>query len=84
MFSLKADLLFEETTKVIELIHKHGGYTFLLMCFNLRTNQACFKNYKYTFRSNDEFSCKHPVSNDQFDVVFFLYDPSHLLMMGRQ
>ena len=79
VFSLKADLLFEETTKVIELIHKQGGYTFLLMCDNLRTNESCFKNYKYTSGSNDEFSFKHPVSNDQFDVVFLQYDSSHLL-----
>ena len=46
---------------------------------NLRTNQVCFKKYKYTSGSNDEFSCKHPVSNDQFDFVFLLNVPSHLL-----
>ena len=28
MFSLKADFLFEETKKVVDLVHKHGGYAF--------------------------------------------------------
>ena len=38
MFSLKADFLFEETKKMIDLVHKLGGYAFLLMSDGLRTN----------------------------------------------
>ena len=79
MFSLKAAFLFEETKKVINLIHKHGGYSFLLLSDNLRTNQACFTMYQQTFGSNDVYSCNHPVSNDQFSVLFLLYGPPNLL-----
>ena len=42
IYSLKTELLFSETVKVIELVHKYGGYVFLLMSDNLRANQSCF------------------------------------------
>ena len=72
MYSVKADFIFEETSKVIELVHKHGGYTFLLMTDNLHTNQSCFKKYRETFASGNGYSCKHPVNNDQFTLIFLL------------
>ena len=79
MFSLKADFLFEETKKLVDLAHKHGGYAFLLMSDDLRTNQACFRKYRELFDSDDDYSCKHPVNNDQLTVLFLSHDPSHLL-----
>ena len=79
VYSLTHELLFEETNKIIQLIHKHSGYAMLLMSDNLRTNQACFKLYKETFGSENIFSCNHPVSNDEFTMLFLLYDPPHLL-----
>ena len=78
VYSLNHDFLFEETNKIIQLIHKHSGYAMLLMSDNLRTNQACFKSYQETFGSENIFSCKHPVSNE-FSMLFLLYDPPHLL-----
>ena len=46
VYSLKHDLIFEQTHKVIDLINQSGGFAFLLMCDNLRANQACFNKYK--------------------------------------
>ena len=79
VYSLKHGFLFEETNKIIQLIHKHSGYAMLLMSDNLRTNQACFQLYREPFGSENIFSCKHPVSNDEFSMLFLLYDPPHLL-----
>ena len=82
VYSLNHDFLFEETNKIIQLIHKHSGYAMLLMSDNLQTNQACFKSYQETFGSENIFSCKHPVSNDEFSMLFLLYNPPHLLKKG--
>ena len=79
VYSLNHDFLFEEANKIIQLIHKHSGYAMLLMSDNIRTNQACFKSYQETFGSEAIFSRKHPVSNDEFSMLFLLYDPPHLL-----
>ena len=79
VYSLKAAFLFEQTLEVIELLHKNGGYTFLLMCDNFRTNQACFKLYQSTFGNDDIYSRRHPVSNNEFSILFLLLDPLHLL-----
>ena len=79
VFSLKASFLFEETMKIIKLIHKHNGYAFLLMTDNLRTNQPCFMMFRESFGSDDIYSCKHPVENDEFAILFLLYDPTHLV-----
>ena len=78
VFSRKASFLFKETMKIIKLIHKHNGYAFLLMTDNLRTNQSCIM-FPESFGSDDIYSCKHPVENDEFAILFLLYDPTHLL-----
>ena len=51
---------------------------FLLMTDNLRTNQSCFRMFRESFGSDDIYSCKHPVENDEFAILFLLYDPTHL------
>ena len=79
VYSLTHNFLYEQVLKVIKLLHKNGGFSYLLMCDNLRSNQACFKLYQKTFGSEDIYSCNHPVSNDDFSILFLLYDPSHLL-----
>ena len=79
VYSLTANFLFEQTLKVIELLHKNSGYAYLLMCDNLRTNQACFKLFQSTFGSENIYSRHHPLSNDECSMLFLLHDPSHLL-----
>ena len=79
VYSLKHELLYEQTLKVINLIHKHYGLVFLLMCDNLRANQACFRMYNENFGEGDIFSCTHPVFNEVFKELYLLYDPTHLL-----
>ena len=43
VYSLKHDRTFQQTQKVITLIHQNGSYTFFLMTDNLTANHACFK-----------------------------------------
>ena len=38
-----------------------------------------FTLYKEILRSTDNFSCKHPVENEEFEKLYLLYDPIHLL-----
>ena len=35
--------------------------------------------FRESFGSDDIYSCKHPVENDEFAILFLLYDPTHLL-----
>ena len=45
------------------------------MSDNLRANQTCFnKKFKEHFSSNEMFSCKHPVSNEEFKSIYPLYE----------
>ena len=78
VYSLKHEL-YEQTLKVINLIHKHYGLVFLLMCDNLRANRACFRMYNGNFGEGDIFSCTHPVFNEVFKELYLLYYPTHLL-----
>jgi hypothetical protein len=55
------------------------GLVFLLMCDNLRANQACFRMYNENFGEGDIFSCTHLVFNEVFKELYLLYDPTHLL-----
>ena len=49
------------------------------MANNLRVNQACFNLYKEILGSTDNFSCKHPVENEELEKIYLLYDHIHLL-----
>ena len=64
VYSLRHNLILEQTQKAITLIHQNGGYNFFLMADNLRANQECFNLYKETFGSTDIFSCKRPVESE--------------------
>ena len=71
VYSLKHDLTFQQTQKVITLIHQNGSYTFFLMTDNLRENHACFKLYREIFGSIDIFSCEQPLENKEFENFTF-------------
>ena len=79
VYPLKHDLTLQQSQKVITLIHQNRGYTFLLMNYYLRANHACFNLYREIFGSTVIFSCKHPVQNGEFENLYLLYDPTHLL-----
>ena len=83
VYSLTHDFVYKQVLKVIKLLHKNGRFSYLLMCDNLRTNQACFKLFQKTFGSEDIYSCNHSVNNDEFSILFLLYEPSHLLKNVR-
>ena len=48
------------------------------MADNLSANQECFNLYNETLGSTDNFSCKHPVENEEFENLYLFYDPIHL------
>ena len=79
IYSLKADLLFEQCKIIIEIIHQNFGFVFLLMSDNLRTNQKCFGQFHKTYGSVNVFSINHPVKNTHFEQLYIFYDPTHLV-----
>ena len=48
------------------------------MTDKLGANEACFDKFHKTFGSLHEFSVNHPIENDIFAFLFFLFDPIHL------
>ena len=79
VYSHKNNLFLRQTQKFITLIHQKGGYTFLLIADNLRANQADFNLFKEILGSTDNFSCKHPVENEEIENLYLLYHPIHHL-----
>lgn len=78
VYSLSAELLFDQIQKLIVILHEVGAYVFLVMADNLRANVSCFKMFHDKFGSINESSINHPVSNDLFKVLYLLFDPIHL------
>ena len=78
MFSLQASLLFGQIRKLIEIIHTAGGFVFLVMCDDLRTNQCTYNMFRHTFGAVDVFGVNHPVPNPEFPILYLLHDPPHL------
>ena len=70
VFSLKHDLLYDQLIRLITIIHESGGYVFLAITDNLRTNISCFDKFRDTFGGVLKFSVNHPIKNDIFSVPF--------------
>ena len=52
VYSLNAQLLFDQNIKRTTIIHEFGAHVFFVMTDNLRANIACFKtSRKYTAAS---------------------------------
>ena len=45
------------------------------MADNLRANQTCFNLYKEILGSTHNLSCKHSTENEEFENLYFSYDP---------
>ena len=71
LYSLRHNLFLEQT-KIYHSLHKDGAYSFLLMTDNLRANQAFFNLYQEILECTDNFSCKLPVENEEFDHIYLL------------
>ena len=48
------------------------------MSDNHSANIKCFEEFHRSFGSLNEFSIPHPILNDVFYCLFFLFDPTHL------
>ena len=81
VYSLKHELSFHETLKVINLFHRNKWFVFLLMSdsFQGKSNQAWFKIYQKSYRSDEIFACNHNILNVVFKFLYFLYNPTYLL-----
>ena len=49
------------------------------MTDNLRANQSLFQKMHDFYGSKSLWSVNHPISNGEFEELFVLYDPTHLL-----
>ena len=76
--SLDAPFLIEQILAVINIVHEASGLVFLVMNDNLRTNQSFFTMMHKKFGSSSQYSIKHPVINEVFEILFLLFDPTHL------
>ena len=84
MCSLEGVFLFEQVSIIIKLIHESTGYVFLVMSDNLRTYQNCFSLMRRAHGSVNDFAIKHPIQNDVFEMLYLLYDPTHLFKKYSQ
>ena len=79
VYSLTAEFLFDQVSKLIEIIHENSGFVYMAMNDNLRANQKMFSIFHKTYKPRSLFSIAHPIPNDTIDELFLLYDPTHLL-----
>ena len=49
------------------------------MSDNLRCNQSTFNDSNKKQRTAKEWFIKHPIPDSEFDLLFLLFDPTHLL-----
>ena len=78
VYSLKHELLFDQTLKVINLIHLNSGFVFYLISDNIEANHACFKMYLKNYGSDEIFSCNYPILNEVFKSFYLLCNPTRL------
>ena len=78
VYSLDADLLFDQIQKLIEIIHNADGVVFLVLSDNLRADQKTFKLLHKTFGSQGIFAVSHPIPNSVFTKLYLLHDTTHL------
>ena len=78
LYSISADLLFDQIVKLIGIIHDCSSFVFLVMSGNLRANQKCSQLFHDTYKSHSACTVSHPIRNTQFNYLYLLFDPTHL------
>ena len=79
IYSVTQDILYEQSTQMISLIHDCGGYVFMLMSDNLRTNHSAFNNFHSNYKTKSIWSINHHIPNTEYSELFLLYDPANLI-----
>ena len=77
--SLNSELMFDQINQLLKIIHDASGYVYLVMTDNFKANQSLFKKMHDVYGSKTLWSVNHPVKNEEFEELFMLYDPTHLL-----
>ena len=72
VFSLTADLLYEQINMLIKIIHDANGAVNSVMNDNLRANQSMFTLFHNNYGSKSIYSVNHPVPNFEFAELFLL------------
>lgn len=83
IYTIGHEFLFDQTKQLLEIIHDCGGFVFLVMTDNLRCNQTTFTDFHDKYGTVNEWSVNHPIPNSHFDILFVLFDPTHLLKNVR-
>ena len=83
VYSIDADLLFDQIEQMIKIVHNAGGYVFLVMSDDLRANQKTFQLFHEKYGSQDIYAIIHPISNTVFSKLYLLFDPTHLFKNVR-
>ena len=65
IFSLTAELQYEQVNLLLKIVHACDGYVFSVMNDNLKSNQKPFSMFHQNFESKSISSIKHTIENDQ-------------------
>ena len=71
--------MFDQLCQLLKIIHDCSGYVYLVMTDNFRVNQSLFSKMHAVYTSTAIWSITHPIENKEFEELFLLYDPTHLL-----
>ena len=77
--SLTAELLYDQVSKVLQIIHEATGYVYMIMNDDLKANQRMFSKFPEIFTPKSIPSVCHPIPNEEHDELFLLFHPVHLL-----
>ena len=77
--SLDHNMIFDQIQQLLKIIHDCSGFVYLVMTDNLRANQSLFQKMHDFYGSKSLWSVNHPINNEEFEELFVLYDPTHLL-----
>ena len=70
IFSLKHDFHIKQVNTVMDIVHKSGGYVFLVMTDNLSVNQKIFNVHHQENVSTALYSIRRPINNPVFDHLY--------------
>ena len=82
VYSLTAEFLFDQVSKLIEIIHENSGFLYMAMNENLRANQKMFSIFHKTYKPRSLFSIAYPIPNDTIDEPFLLYPMIQLMNLS--
>ena len=83
IFSICADLIYQQIITLVKIIHDSSGFVFLIMNDNHRANVKFFNMLHTNYGTVNDYCIKHPIKNDVFPVLYLLFDTIHLFKSLR-